>query len=233
MTLSIPGGEEVARRTFNPHIGVAGGLSILGTSGIVEPMSQQAILDTIQLEMNQAALRVQTEAGPRRLILAPGNYGLDYLGTAYPAFASIPVVKTSNFIGDTLDMAASAGFEDVLLVGHVGKLCKLAGGIMNTHSHTADCRTELFCTHAALCGADTVICRALMDAATTDACLAVLDGAGLRGPVMASLLDAIQIHLDRRAAGAFTVGAVVFSNRSGPLGQTKNADTLLKMWKEG
>ena len=153
VTLSIPGGEEVARRTFNPHIGVAGGLSILGTSGIVEPMSQQAILDTIQLEMNQAALRVQTEAGPRRLILAPGNYGLDYLGTAYPEFASIPVVKTSNFIGDTLDMAASAGFEDVLLVGHVGKLCKLAGGIMNTHSHTADCRTELFCAHAALCAA--------------------------------------------------------------------------------
>ena len=72
-------------------------------------------LDTIQLEMNQAALRVQTEAGPRRLILAPGNYGLDYLGTAYPEFVSIPVVKTSNFIGDTLDMAASAGFEDCLL----------------------------------------------------------------------------------------------------------------------
>ena len=121
----------------------------------------------------------------------------------------------------------------MLLVGHVGKLVKLAGGIMNTHSRQADCRTELFCTHAALCGADTVTCRALMDAATTDACLAVLDGAGLRGPVMASLLDAIQTHLDRRAAGAFTVGAVVFSNRSGPLGQTKNADTLLKMWKEG
>ena len=128
-------------------------------------MSQQAILDTIQLEMNQAALRVQTAAGPRRLILAPGNYGLDYLGTAYPEFAFIPVVKTSNFIGDTLDMAASAGFEDVLLVGHVGKLCKLAGGIMNTHSHTADCRTELFCTHAALCGASRETCRALFEAA--------------------------------------------------------------------
>ena len=232
VTLSIPGGEEVARRTFNPHIGVAGGLSILGTSGIVEPMSQQAILDTIQLEMNQAALRVQTAAGPRRLILAPGNYGLDYLGTAYPEFAFIPVVKTSNFIGDTLDMAASAGFEDVLLVGHVGKLCKLAGGIMNTHSHTADCRTELFCTHAALCGASRETCRALFEAATTDACLDLLDAAGLRAPVLESLLAAVQLHLDRRAAGAFRVGAILFSNQHGPLGQTETAAQILNDWKE-
>ena len=229
VTLSIPGGEEVARRTFNPHIGVVGGLSILGTSGIVEPMSQQAILDTIQLEMNQAVLRAGT---PKRLILAPGNYGLDYLGTAYPEFASIPVVKTSNFIGDTLDMAVSAGFEDVLLVGHVGKLCKLAGGIMNTHSHTADCRTELFCTHAALCGASRETCRALFEAATTDACLDLLDAAGLRAPVLESLLAAVQLHLDRRAAGAFRVGAILFSNQHGPLGQTETAAQILNDWKE-
>ena len=229
VTLSIKGGEEVAKRTFNPHIGVEGGLSVLGTSGIVEPMSQQAILDTIQLEMNQAVLRAGT---PKRLILAPGNYGLDYLHGTYPEFAVLPVVKTSNFIGDTLDMAAAAGFEEVLLVGHVGKLVKLAGGIMNTHSRCADCRTELFCAHAALCGADAATCRALMDAATTDACLDILDAAQLREPVMASLLTAIQTHLDRRAAGAFKVGAVLFSNRNGPLGQTKTADTLLKLWKE-
>ena len=229
VTISIPGGEEVARRTFNPHIGVEGGLSVLGTSGIVEPMSQQAILDTIQLEMNQAALRAKDH---RRLILAPGNYGLDYLHEAYPQFADIPVVKTSNFIGDTLDMAAAARFDEVLLVGHVGKLCKLAGGIMNTHSHTADCRTELFCTHAALYGADREVCTALYNAATTDACLEILDAAGLREPVLQSLLAAIQLHLDRRAGGAYRVGAVLFSNQHGPLGQTETAARLLNEWKE-
>ena len=229
VTISIPGGEEVARRTFNPHIGVEGGLSVLGTSGIVEPMSQQAILDTIQLEMNQAALRAKDH---RRLILAPGNYGLDYLHETYPQFADIPVVKTSNFIGDTLDMAAAAHFEQVLLVGHIGKLCKLAGGIMNTHSHTADCRTELFCTHAALCGADREVCTALYNAATTDACLVILDTAGLREPVLQSLLAAIQLHLDRRTGGAFRVGAVLFSNQHGPLGQTETAARLLDEWKE-
>ena len=231
VTISVEGGAETAKRTFNPHIGVEGGLSILGTSGIVEPMSQQAILDTIQLEMNQAALRAKNAPGPRRLVLAPGNYGLDYLASALPQFERFPVVKTSNFIGDTLDMAATAKFEEVLLVGHVGKLVKLAAGVMNTHSHTADGRAEVFCAHAALCGARREVCAALMDAATTDACLDILDGAQLRGPVLESILAAIQMHLDRRAGGAFRVGAVLFSNQHGPLGETKTAKELMQEWQ--
>ena len=231
VTISVEGGAETAKRTFNPHIGVEGGLSILGTSGIVEPMSQQAILDTIQLEMNQAALRTKNAPGPRRLVLAPGNYGLDYLASALPQFERFPVVKTSNFIGDTLDMAATAKFEEVLLVGHVGKLCKLAAGVMNTHSHTADGRAEVFCAHAALCGAAHEVCAALMDAATTDACLDILDGAQLRAPVLESILAAIQMHLDRRAGGAFRVGAVLFSNQHGPLGETKTAKELMQEWQ--
>ena len=230
VTISIEGGAETAKRTFNPHIGVEGGLSVLGTSGIVEPMSQQAILDTIQLEMGQAALRA---VSPRRLILAPGNYGLDYLHEKMPALKNIPVVKTSNFIGDTMDMAAASHFEEVVLVGHIGKLVKLAGGIMNTHSRTADCRTELLCAHAALCGASRDVCAALMNAATTDACMEILDKAEMREPVLSSLLDAIQLHLDRRAAGAFRVGAVLFSNQYGPLGQTRTAKELLDEWKNG
>ena len=225
VVIRIEGGEDAAKRTFNPHLGVVGGLSVLGTSGIVEPMSQQALLDSLQLEIHQAALQ------SRRLILVPGNYGLDYLAAHYPELHEIPIVKISNFIGEALDMAAAEQFGEVLLVGHVGKLVKLAGGIMNTHSKQADCRTELFCAHAALCGADTATCRALMDAATTDACLDILDAAGLKTTVMASLLQAVQLHLDRRAAGAFTVGAVLFSNQGGPLGQTAQAKILLQSWK--
>ena len=228
--ISVPEGEELAKHTFNPRLGITGGISILGTSGIVEPMSQQAILDTIQLEMGQAALRA---GSPRRLILAPGNYGLDYLHEKMPALKNIPVVKTSNFIGDTMDMAAASHFEEVVLVGHIGKLVKLAGGVMNTHSRTADCRTELLCAHAALCGASRDVCAALMNAATTDACMEILDGAEMREPVLSSLLDAIQLHLDRRAAGAFRVGAVLFSNQYGPLGQTRTAKELLDEWKNG
>lgn len=117
-----------------------------------------------------------------------------------PALKNIPVVKTSNFIGDTMDMAAASKFEQVVLVGHIGKLVKLAGGVMNTHSRTADCRTELLCARRPLrCVRD--VCAALMNAATTDACMEILDKAEMREPVLSSLLDAIQLHLDRRAAG--------------------------------
>ena len=214
--------KDAGYGALGTQIEIFGKLSILAVSLPVI----LALLDTLQIEIHQAALK------SRRLILAPGNYGLDYLAANYPALHEIPIVKISNFIGEALDMAAAEHFAEVLLVGHVGKLVKLAGGIMNTHSRCADCRTELFCAHAALCGADAATCRALMDAATTDACLDILDAAQLRELVMASLLTAIQLHLDRRAAGAFKVGAVLFSNRNGPLGQTKTADTLLKLWKE-
>ena len=128
-------------------------------------------------------------------------------------------------------MAAAANFEEVLLVGHVGKLVKLAAGVMNTHSHTADGRAEVFCAHAALCGASREVCGALMDAATTDACLDILDGANLRTPVLESILAAIQLHLDRRAGGGFRVGAVLFSNQHGPLGETETAKELMEEWQ--
>ena len=225
VTVSIPGGAERAARTFNPSLGVEGGLSILGTSGIVEPMSEQAIVDTIALQTRQAAV-TSTD-----LILTPGNYGEDFLkGTGLDRLG-VPVVKYSNFLGDALDIAVSEGFRQVLLVGHLGKLVKAAGGIMNTHSRYADCRTELICAHAALCGAGAALCRELMDAAATDACVALLDGAGLRRAVLDSLLAAIQLHLERRTAGACRIGAVVFSNQYGLLGRTERAKEILEGWK--
>lgn len=225
VTVSIPGGAERAARTFNPSLGVEGGLSILGTSGIVEPMSEQAIVDTIALQTRQAAV-TSTD-----LILTPGNYGEDFLkGTGLDRLG-VPVVKYSNFLGDALDIAVSEGFRQVLLVGHLGKLVKAAGGIMNTHSRYADCRTELICAHAALCGAGAALCRELMDAAATDACVALLDGAGLRRAVLDSLLAAIQLHLERRTAGACRIGAVVFSNQYGLLGRTERAKEILEGWR--
>ncbi len=227
VTIFVPGGEEAARKTFNPHLGIEGGISILGTSGIVEPMSVKAIVETTALELRQAAA-----SGARRMVLTPGNYGMEFLargGVALPA--GVPVVRCSNFIGEALDGAGAEGFSSVLLVGHIGKLVKLAGGIMNTHSRWADGRAELFCAHAALCGADRDTARALMDSATADQCLAVLDRAGLRAAVMSSLLEAVQRHLDRRAAGQFAVGAVTFSNQYGLLGMTRGAKEILNTWQ--
>lgn len=224
VTLSIPGGREAAQKTFNPALGVEGGLSILGTSGIVEPMSQQALVDTIALELNQAAA-----LGAEDMILTPGNYGEEFL-RQHP-LGGAPVVKVSNFIGDALDLAAGHPFRQVLLVGHIGKLVKLAGGVMNTHSRYADCRAELFCAHAACCGASRQVCLELLQAATADRCIEILDGAGLREPVLRRLLEAIQLHLDRRVQGKYRVGAVLFSNTYGLLGQTGPGREIIQSWK--
>ena len=223
VTICVPGGEKLAQKTFNPHMGIVGGISILGTTGIVEPMSEQALLDTIALDLRQAAAR-----GEHRVILTPGHYGEAFLRALGPA--PVPVVCCSNFIGDSLDEAAVQGFAEILLVGHAGKLVKLAGSVMNTHSRTADCRAELLCAHAAVCGADTDTCRALMATPTVDAALAVLDAAGLRALVLASLLAAIDQRLARRAGGAYRVGAALFTNQYGLLGLTAGAKEIVQAW---
>lgn len=225
VTILVPGGEQAAKKTFNPQLGIEGGISILGTSGIVEPMSLSALVETITLELRQAAA-----LGHRRIILTPGNYGVEFLKEHGLGGGTVPVIKCSNFIGEALDQAAAEGFSDVLLVGHVGKLVKVAGGIMNTHSRWADCRTELFCAYAALAGGGRELCQSLMGAASADACIGLLDQAGLRKPVVEGLLRAIQTHLDHRAAGGFRTGAVLFSNQYGLLGKTTGAEEILSEW---
>ena len=226
VTIFVPEGAAIAEKTFNPTLGIEGGISILGTSGIVEPMSTQALIDTIRLELRQAAA-----LGGRRVILTPGNYGMGFLREQGLDGLDVPVVKCSNFLGEAIDEAAAQGFEQILLVGHAGKLVKVAAGIMNTHSRWADCRTELFCAHAALCGADQTTCKRLMEAATSDACLDILKEAALDAPVTDSLLEAIREHLTRRAGGSCRIGAVLFSNQHGLLGMTPEAEELLEAWK--
>lgn len=224
--ICIPGGREVAQKTFNPMLGVEGGLSILGTSGIVEPMSERALVDTIAVELRQAEA-----LGARRLILTPGNYGEAFLRENAIAGGSVPVIRCSNFIGEALDIAGTYSFEEILLAGHIGKLVKLAGGVMNTHSRYADCRTELICAHAVLCGASREVCVALMQAATTEACIKILNSVHLREQVLDSLLDAVQRHLEYRAQGKYKIGAVLFSNQCGLSWQTQSAKEMMESWK--
>ena len=219
--ISIPEGEKLAERTFNPRLGIEGGLSILGTSGRVEPMSEQALLDTIRLEM-----QVKYAEGKRYLILSPGNYGLDFLKQSY-GIEETDVVKCSNFIGDSIDMAAETGYQGLVLVGHIGKLIKVAGGIMNTHSKWADCRMELFAAAALLAGLPEGKARAFLDCVTTDDALAQCTGEE-RGLIMDAVMDKIEKYLSYRAPVEMETAAVVFSNVYGTLGKTSQAETILQ-----
>ena len=133
--------------------------------------------------------------------------------------------------GVTADCGDREQIGELLLAGHIGKLVKLAGGIMNTHSRTADCRCELFCAPAAAAGASQGLCRRLLGAATTDACIALLDEEGLRGPVLAALTAAAQRHLEGRAAGAYRAGVAFFSNQYGLLGASGEAAALTAEWR--
>lgn len=226
VTISAPEGAEVAKKTFNADLGIQGGISILGTSGIVEPMSQQALIDTITLELRQRFAQ-----GHRRVILTPGNYGMDFLQEQGLDRLGVPVVKCSNFIGDALDAVKSLGYEQVLLVGHIGKLVKLAGGIMNTHSKMADCRRELMAVHCALVGGSSELCQRLMECATTDACIALLAPERLVEPVMQSLMNAMERQLIRRVGDSCQIGAVMFSKEYGLLGRTSQAEPIQAQWE--
>lgn len=285
ITISVPAGAELAQRTFNPMLGIEGGISILGTTGIVEPMSEAAIVATIETSIRQvlameddaasetetlrkedvsaaqkaetseewmaedeaarqpqsaAAHGEQTEStgsgrkedgdigrSARRILAVPGNYGQRYVEQQL-GLRGVPVVEVSNYIGEAIDLAVSYGATDFLLVGNVGKLVKLAAGIMNTHSRVADGRWEIFAAHLALCGGTRAQVAAMREATTTEEMLTRLEAMGLRVPVMASIMGEIEAHMAHRIRGQMNFGVIVYSERFGRVGETAGAARLLE-----
>lgn len=226
VVVSAENGEELAKQTYNAHLGVVGGISILGTSGVVEPMSEKALLDTIRLELDSLYA-----AGQRIAFLCPGNYGTDFARDTLGLDLE-RAVKCSNYIGDTLDHAAFRGFADILLIGHAGKLVKLAAGVMNTHSSVADGRQEIFTAHAALCGAGRETLEGLMGAVSVDACIDLLDAAGLREAVLSRIGRAIEERLRLRLRGKAQAEFILFTGKYGILAQSPGAWALCKRLKE-
>lgn len=223
VVISIPEGEEAAKKTFNPRLGIVGGLSVLGTSGIVEPMSEKALTDTIYLEM-----KMLRESGYSYCYAVPGNYGIDFL-TEHLRIDSDLAVKCSNYVGETIDDAKALGMKGILLIGHVGKFVKLAAGVMNTHSRQADCRMEVFASHAAMAGADTGTAKEIMACLNTTEAVKILKEKELLRDVMQSVMERITFYLRQRAGEEVETGAVVFSNEEGILGQTENVEKLLRL----
>lgn len=223
--ISVPEGEAIAKQTFNPRLGIVGGISILGTSGIVEPMSNQALLDTIRVELNQ-----RRAEGFDYIAVAPGNYGLDFMKRAYH-YDLDRSVKCSNFIGVTIDMAVECGFTRMLLTGHIGKLIKVAGGIMNTHSKEADCRMELLSAFAIHEGAGADVAAKILDCVATEEAVRLLREAGKQQEVMDYAMERIMFYLNKRAGGRMQIDCIMYDNTFGELAKSKEADrwfTLLE-----
>ena len=225
IVISVPGGEALARKTFNPRLGIVGGISILGTTGIVEPMSEQALVDTIRVELRQ-----RRENGAKTVLLTPGNYGADFIKESI-GLDPRTAVLTSNFIGDALESCKELGFQGVLLIGHIGKLVKLAGGMWNTHSKFGDCRMELLAAHAAALGLPSEKTQELLDCVMCDDALRILKEEGLYEPVLSRIAERIEAQL-RHKCGEMRVGAMIFSKEYGLLCRTSLAQTLLNQIME-
>ena len=220
--ISAPAGNEIAKRTFNSRLGVVGGISILGTTGIVEPMSEEALIDSIALEIRQ-----RKALGDSRLILTPGNFGADFFKSVY-GIDSDKIVKCSNYVGKALEAAIDAGFSQVLLAGHIGKFVKLSGGIMNTHSKEGDCRAELMASAALLGGASAETAQAMFSCVTTDEMLRILEKEGVLDSTMTALKARIETALSARFAGQLETGVIVFTTGNIELFKTEMAQRWME-----
>ncbi len=224
--ISVPEGEQLAEQTFNPRLGIIGGISILGTSGIVEPMSAQALLDTIRVELNQKKAQ-----GYEIAAVSPGNYGLDYMKRTYQ-YDLDQSVKCSNFVGDTIDMAIEIGFPKMLFTGHIGKLVKVAGGMMNTHSREGDCRMEILTATAVKNQVPYAVLEDILQCVTTEEALRKLDACGKKEAVMQDLLKKICFYMNKRAAGKMQIEVILYSNDFGELAKSDGAESFLNTLKQ-
>ena len=224
VTISVPEGEEIAQKTFNPRLGIQGGISILGTTGIVEPMSTQAILDTIRVELSQ-----RKAMGNSIVAVAPGNYGIHFMQDTY-GYDLDASVKCSNFIGDTLDIATELGFQGMLLTGHIGKLIKVSGGMMNTHSKEGDGRMELLASALLRAGGDADTARRVLGCAVTEEALRVIEqeSQSLLHRTMAAVMDKICFYLRKRAGEELDIECIVYSMDFGLLGASAGAEEMLR-----
>lgn len=223
VNIYAPEGEEIAKKTFNSNLGIVGGISILGTSGIVMPMSQEALLESIRMEM-----RMLVNGGASYLLITPGNYGEDFVRN-FPELANFESMKCSNYVGSVISMAEELDVKGILFVSHIGKFIKVSGGIMNTHSAEADCRMELLAASALRCGADAELCRSILNEVSTDGGLALIRNASdsLYASVCDDLCMHVAYHLKRKAGEGLKIGCILFSGKE-MLGKSEEVPDLIE-----
>lgn len=218
-----PEGIEVAKKTFNAKLGILGGISILGTSGIVEPMSEGAFSDALKVE-----LQVKVARGRKTMAYVFGNFGRDYLGDHYNEDL---IHKTSNFVQDMMEAAESVGIEEVLYVGHIGKMAKVAGGMGNTHSKYGDNRMRSIADCGKVVGLTEAEQALILGANTSDEAVEILDTLGQRKPVMEEMLKRCKHACEAMSHHKVKVACVIFSTVHGTLGMTEDGKRLMEALK--
>ncbi|GLC77905.1 cobalt-precorrin-5B (C(1))-methyltransferase CbiD [Lacrimispora brassicae] len=224
ITVWMPEGKALAEKTFNSRLGIQGGLSILGTTGIVKPMSEEALIATILLELHMKAV-----AGMKGVILVPGNYGEAFIQETL-GLSLKDGVTCSNFIGEALKAAGEEGFRRILFAGHIGKLIKVAGGVSNTHSKYGDRRMEILwdCT-APFSEERDGLKDKILTANTMEEAAGILKNHGILEPVMEEAVDRIQRYMTLWSGGA-EVEVVTFSTMYGILGMSRKAMELTRLF---
>lgn len=221
----VPEGEVIGQRTFNPRLGIVGGISILGTTGIVEPMSEEAFKDSLALELQMAKAE-----GLNKLVLVPGNYGRDVAKNIYRIDDKY-IFKTSNFIGFMLDKALEIGFNKILFIGHLGKIVKVAGGIFHTHSHIADGRLEILTAHLALMAAPLELLEKVMESNTTEEATEWILKYNYQ-EVFQTLAKTITDKCRQRTFNKIQLATVIFSMQEGVLAQCPSVIEIMEEFKD-
>lgn len=224
VVISAPEGEALAEKTFNPRLGIVGGISILGTTGIVEPMSDRAVVGTIRVQM-----QVKRSEGRRFVVAAPGNYGLAFLTQKY-GLKEEDVVLISNFAAEAVGIAAETGFDGILLAGHIGKMVKVAGGARNTHSRYGDRRMEILRELAEhFCREEDreALRRELSACVMTDAALEVLDKFGVKEPAVREMEQRICARIREWSGGRLRAETIVFAGRDCELVRSGGAAAMI------
>lgn len=223
--ISVPDGEMIAKKTYNPRLGIVGGISILGTTGIVDPMSEKALVDTIK-----AVVDKQYAEDPENILIAPGNYGRDFC-REHLGLDIERAVTISNYIGEALDYIRYKGFKKILLVGHTGKLIKIAAGVMNTHSSYADCRMEVIGVHSAICGADGQTVAKIMNCITTDDAFDLIKDKSYYEAVKNRILEKVLYHLRFRLKGEAEIEIVMFTTDRTHIIKSSRADQMAALYR--
>lgn len=211
IVISAPEGESIAAKTFNERLGIVGGISILGTSGMVIPMSDEAFKESLSLELS-----VLKESGADEVLLTPGNYGEHFIRQHFPDWET-RTITTSNFIGYMLHEAHRLQFTKVWLVGHIGKLVKVAGGIFHTHSSVADARCEVLASHYMLYTGNEEVFRKIMVSNTTEEAVLYIDNPEFFTYLSAEIQKRCAAHLHQKLIPE----VVLFSLEKGLLGHTE------------